>query len=114
MTHREYGQWPGWLVEAGWSEDDGGCFYATASCRALEGEATAVFDLAEVMRLKDATPKAIQQWLEELAERVDPVIEPPPGFIRHLWDDRGMIGDHQTVRYAARVLPKGRVATASR
>jgi hypothetical protein len=101
MTRREYGKWPGWEVWAGWDESKGGYWYCSI-CK-FDGEWETEIFIEEDMRIRpqDVTPRLIEWWLTQWAKRYPEVI-PPPGFIRHLWSDKGVCGGNPTVKYEPR------------
>lgn len=98
MTHRKYGMWPGWMVEAGWSEEAGGEWYCTIS--RFDGDHETEWEVASWLKIRrqDLTPAHIKKWLLGMARRW-PEVAPPAGFIRHLWGDQGAVGFHPSVRY---------------
>lgn len=94
MTRRTYGSWPGWLVEAGWSEEIPG-YYCTVSC--FDGEHETNWDLG--FRWEPASLTEIEEWVHGLAQTFRSIL-PPPDFFKDLEGDNGREGFYPTVKYS--------------
>lgn len=103
MTHRKYGEWPGWMIEAGWIDEvgypNGGYYFAMLS--KFDGEHETLFELQDIEDRTTTTPETIETWLLWYAKKW-PEITPPPGFIADLRGDKGVKGFHLTVKYKGR------------
>lgn len=95
MTHRSYGKWPGWMVEAGWNESTS-VWYVIVS--KFDGKEEIIWD-GEDYGPPINTVEGIDSWLNFLAEKVSPELKPPANFTRDLRNDKGKTGCHKTVQY---------------
>jgi len=99
MTHRCYGDWPGWWIEAGWTDEFGGYYFCSMS--KFDGNHETEFNPDWHLPRESLTVDRIEEWLLGQAQRW-PEVAPPPNFIEDLRGDAGNVtgpGMHVSVHY---------------